>query len=94
MLIRPAEESFRKGLEALAAGRRIEALARFEAAVAHYQVTGSRAFLDVAIKNAAPHSMLQREAWFRFTARPPYRTAVWILGARNARTTTPPSKNA
>ncbi len=33
MLIRPAEESFRKGLEALAAGRRIEALARFEAAV-------------------------------------------------------------
>ncbi len=33
MLIRPAEDSFRKGLEALAAGRGLEALARFEAAV-------------------------------------------------------------
>lgn len=33
MLIRPAEEAFRQGLEALAKGHRIEALAGFEAAV-------------------------------------------------------------
>jgi tetratricopeptide (TPR) repeat protein len=33
MLVRPAEETFQKGLAALAHGRRIEALALFEAAI-------------------------------------------------------------
>ena len=33
MIVRPAEESFQKGLEALSQGQRVEALALFEAAI-------------------------------------------------------------
>ncbi len=44
MLIRPAEESFLAGIEAFGAGRRLEALARFEAALAlERQLGASRA---------------------------------------------------
>ncbi len=41
MLIRPAEESFQKGMEALSMGRRLEALALFESAIALERQFGS-----------------------------------------------------
>lgn len=42
MLIRPAEESFQKGLQALANGKRMEALALFEAALELEKRHGAR----------------------------------------------------
>lgn len=43
MLVRPAEESYQKGLAALAQGRRLEALALFEAAMALDKAYGAKA---------------------------------------------------